>query len=524
MEFNYKYTSAALVSATFLLFSSANAQEAKKEYRQINVDAKAQGKQRTKFENFMVGSDYPGTLIRDDSLAQLRLTQKELGFKYIRFHAIFHDDLGTYKEVNGKPVYDWTKIDYLYDNLLKMGIKPFVELGFTPHDMRTSDQTIFYWKGNTSHPDRTKWAALIKEFINHITERYGKSEVESWYYEFWNEPNLDGFFEKADQKAYFELYTITANTIKAINPNLKVGGPATAGAAWVPEFLKYTQETNTPVDFIATHTYGVDSGFLDEYGVSDQKLSTNPDAVVNDIRRVRQEIQASYKPDLPLYFTEWSTSYNPRDSIHDSHLSASYILDKTYNSKDYLQGMSYWTYSDLFEEPGPQTKPFEGGFGLLNPQGIRKPAYFAYKYLNQLGEFELANTDKQSQITKDNSGIKILAWSYKLPNQTASNRSFFTKEWPSKETTPIKINLNNLTKGKYEVVIYKTGYNSNDAYSEYIRMGMPKTLTLQEIAKLNKLTEDKPEIKEIRVTSSGKYSLTLPHKEYDVSLIKIRKK
>jgi hypothetical protein len=100
-----------------------------------------------------VGSDYPGTLLREDSLGQLKTARDELGFRYVRFHAIFHDVLGTYRVVDGQPVYDWTKIDQLYDRLLKMGIKPFVELGFTPDAMKSSDQTIFWWKGNTSHPD-----------------------------------------------------------------------------------------------------------------------------------------------------------------------------------------------------------------------------------------------------------------------------------------------------------------------------------------------------------------------------------
>jgi beta-xylosidase len=179
---------------------------------------------RDRFADLSVGSDYPGTLIRDDSLAQLKTAKDELGFRYIRFHAIFHDVLGTYKEVDGKPVYDWTKLDYLYDRLLKMGVKPFVELGFTPLAMRSSDLSIFYWKGNTSHPDPKKWAGLVDAFVRHVQDRYGKEEVRSWFFEVWNEPNLDGFWEKADQKAYFELFDITSRTIKAIDPALRVGG------------------------------------------------------------------------------------------------------------------------------------------------------------------------------------------------------------------------------------------------------------------------------------------------------------
>src|ERR1019366_10785313 len=110
----------------------------------------------------------------------------------------------------------------------------------------------------------------------------------------------------------------------------------------------------------------------------DTKLSPSPDAIVGDIRRVRKEITASAFPGLPLYFTEWSTSYTPRDFVHDSYISAPYILAKLKACQGLLQGMSYWTYTDLFEAPGPPPTPFHGGFGLLNGEGLPRPAYFPY--------------------------------------------------------------------------------------------------------------------------------------------------
>ncbi|MGA9659021.1 MAG: beta-xylosidase, partial [Asticcacaulis sp.] len=284
--------------------------------RHIPIDVAQAGQPLDRFFDLSVGSDYPGTLIRDDSLTQLTTIRDELGFRYIRFHAIFHDVLGTYKVVDGKPVYDWTKIDYLYDRLLSIGIKPFVELGFTPEAMKTSDNKIFWWKGNTSHPDPKQWMALVTAFTQHITDRYGRTEVQSWPFEVWNEPNLNGFWEGADQAAYFSLYDDTARAIKAVDPKIKVGGPSTAGAAWVPEFIAHTQKSGAPVDFITTHTYGVHGGFLDEKGQSDTKLSMSPDAILGDVRNVRKQISDSATPGLPLYFTEWSTSYTPRDPVH----------------------------------------------------------------------------------------------------------------------------------------------------------------------------------------------------------------
>ena len=382
----------------------------------VNID-KTSGR-LDHFFDLSVGSDYPGTLIHDDSQVQLKLAVDELGFRYIRFHAIFHDVLGTVQVKNGATVYNWSKIDQLYDELLAKHIRPFVELGFSPEALATSQKSIFYWKGNTSHPDPTGWHNLVDAFIRHIETRYGKEEVRTWYFEVWNEPNLSGFWEGADQKAYFELYDLTAKTIKSIDPELRVGGPATAGVAWIPEFLAHVKESGAGIDFVSTHTYGVEGGFLDEAGKNDTKLNPSSEAIIGDVKRAREQISESAFPDLPLYFTEWSTSYTPRDAIHDSYISAAYILAKLKACQGLVQGMSYWTYTDLFEEPGPPTAPFQGGFGLLNPEGIRKPAYFAYKYLHALQGDSIETDDPQAMLTTKDGGLTALIWDFEQPIQS----------------------------------------------------------------------------------------------------------
>jgi xylan 1,4-beta-xylosidase len=473
------------------------------------------------FFDLSVGSDYPGTLIRDDSQAQLKTAVDELGFRYIRFHAIFHDVLGTVKMVDGKPVYDWTGIDKLYDALLERRIKPFVELSFTPEALATSKNSIFYWKGNTSHPKLDPWADLVAAFVRHIEQRYGQDEVRTWFFEVWNEPNLSGFWEKADQKAYFELYDQTAKTIKQTDPKLRVGGPATAGAAWVPEFLAHVKQSGAAVDFIATHTYGVDGGFLDEQGQSDTKLSPSPEAIVGDIRRVRKEIEASAYPGLPLYFTEWSTSYTPRDPVHDSYVSAAYILAKIKASQGLLQGMSYWTYTDLFEEPGPPTAPFQGGFGLMNPQGIRKPAWFAYKYLHALSSQSLAVDDAQTMAATGGNGLEAVIWDFEQPEQKLSNRPYYTKVQPSHAAAPVALTVEHLKPGvEYWLEVRRTGFRHNDAYTAYLELGSPKSLTDAQVAQLNALTPDQPERAEaVTASAAGSVSLTLPFSSNDIVLV-----
>ncbi len=474
-----------------------------------------------RFFDLSVGSDYPGTLIRDDSQQQLQTAVDELGFRYIRFHAIFHDVLGTVRQVNGQTVYDWTKIDQLYDDLLAKNIKPFVELSFTPEALATSGNSIFYWHGNTSHPKPAAWTDLVAAFIRHIEQRYGQPEVRSWFFEVWNEPNLSGFWEGGDQKAYFALYDLTARTIKSIDPDLRVGGPATAGAAWIPDFLAHVHQSGVSIDFVSTHSYGVNGGFLDANGKSDVKLDPSPGAIISDVRRVRQQISASPFPRLPLYFTEWSTSYTPRDPVHDSYISAPYILSKLKASTGFVQGMSYWTYSDLFEESGPPPTAFHGGFGLISRDGIRKPAFFAYKYLHALQGDSILSTDPQSMLAFDGRNFTAVIWDFAQPTQNVSDRPFYTQLIPARSAAPVSLRVTHLVPGvAYHLQIHRTGFHSNDAYSAYLEMGSPTDLTPPQIAHLNFLTRDTPETDRIlHASNAGALTINLPMSSNDIVLV-----
>ncbi|WP_115584998.1 GH39 family glycosyl hydrolase [Xanthomonas arboricola] len=491
--------------------------------RDIAVDLSTAGKPVDRFATLSVGSDFPGTLIRADTQAHLVPAVQELGFRYIRFHDVFHDALGTVKEVDGKLVYDWTKLDQLYDALLAKRIRPFVELGFTPGAMKTSEQTLFYWKGNTSHPDPAKWTQLIDAYVRHIRDRYGADEVRQWYFEVWNEPNLKDFWENADQQAYFDLYANTARTIKAIDPQLRVGGPSTAGADWVPELLAFVAKNTLPIDFVTTHTYGVDGGFLDEDGKQDVKLSASPDAIVGDVRRVHAQIKASAFPQLPLYFTEWSSSYTPRDYVHDSYISAPYILTKLKQVQGLVQGMSYWTYTDLFEEPGPPPTPFHGGFGLMNREGIRKPAWFAYKYLNALQGREIPLPDAHALAAVDGKRIAALVWDWQQPVQAVSNTPFYTKLVAATESAPLQLRMTNVPAGNYPLQVRKTGYRRNDPLSLYIDMGLPKALDQTQLTQLQQATRDTPEQDtRIRVGADGLVEVNVPMRSNDVVLVTLQ--
>jgi len=510
-----------LILSTLVLASSCLMAQT----RDITLDAQqVQGPLNPAF-NMTIGAGRANEGLRADWQQQLAEIKKDAGFRYIRMHGLLSDDMGVYKiDAQGHEYYSFQYIDALYDYLLSIDVKPFVELGFMPSALASSDKTIFWWRGNVTPPHSyDKWGTLIEKLVQHWTERYGSEEVATWYFEVWNEPNLDGFWA-GSQAEYFKLYDYAARAIKKVNPIYKVGGPATAGAAWIPDMIAHCADNKIPLDFVSTHSYGVNQGFLDEFGTTGTVLAKDAMAVSGDVLRNRQEIAQSAMPKLELHYTEWSASYTPADPMHDSYHEAAYILQKIKQSGAAVQSMSYWVFTDIFEEAGPRFEAFHGGFGLINTQGIKKPAYFAYEFLNKLGATELRNSDAQSIATTDNKGnVQLLFWdfTYTLPEKT-NNQQYYIKDLPAATKGEAKVNLTGLKKGKYTLRISQVGYQRNDAFTAYIGMGLPAQLTRAQVSELKALATGKPaQEKIIRIAKNGSYSLSLPLRENDVYLVEV---
>ena len=496
--------------------------------RTINIDCnKSSGKLNTMFKT-CVGAGRANEGLRADWQQQLSYVKKQCDFKYIRMHGLLTDDMAVYTtDSKGNPQYNYMYVDALIDFLQSIGMKPFVELGFMPNALASGHQTIFWWKGNVTPPsDYNKWADLIKNLAQHFTERYGAEEVKTWYFEVWNEPNLSPGFWTGTQADYFKLYKYAAEAVKSVNKDYRVGGPATAGAAWESETIDFCEKNNVPIDFISTHSYGVTQGFLDEYGHSGTVLSKDSMAVSGDVLQSRKEIATSAKPGLELHYTEWSSSYTPSDPLHDSYHEAAYILEKLKQAGNAANSMSYWVFTDIFEEPGPRYTPFHGGFGLLTIQGINKPAFYAYQFLNKLGNTALVNKDARSWAAKNAHGdLQLLLWDFTntLPDST-NNQNYYIKDLPSKPKGNVTINLSHVPPGKYKMELYKIGYRVNDVYTSYVDMGKPNQLNKQQVEKLKKQNNGSPvATQQIEIKPGGTFSKEFNIRENDVILVNLIK-
>jgi len=350
----------------------------------FSCDCRGKSEALPHFWEYCVGSGRAALALRADWQAQLKQAHEELGFRHVRFHGILDDDMGTLDEEKGELLYSFHNADKIFDFLRSIDMRPIVELSFMPHALASGDHTVFHYKANVTPPaDYGKWATLVAKLAGHWIERYGANEVAGWPMEVWNEPNMKGFWT-GSQQDYFKLFETTHKALKHVHPDLKVGGPVTAQNAWIQEFLDYCEKAGVPPDFVSTHTYPTDA--LGKPG--DDTRQTLSESHLGILRERATEVRKQVA-DKPLYYTEWCTSSNPRDELHDEPYAAAYITHAMLDMGDVVDAYSYWTFSDIFEENFFPAKPFQGGFGLMNIEGIPKPAWRAFEILHRLGEEKL---------------------------------------------------------------------------------------------------------------------------------------
>lgn len=377
---------------------------------------------RAQFNNntaFCVGTGRMGLALQKEYHDQLAIAQELCHFKHIRGHGLFCDDMAIYQpwtdeEGAEHEGYNFTYLDRVMDDYRSLGLKPFIELGFMPGKMASGTQTIFYWKGNTTPPaDHQKWADMVKATLRHLADRYGEEEVSTWPCEVWNEPNLPGFWEHADEAAYHQLYKTSVLAVKEALPQMRVGGPAICGGStsldWVRNFLTFCRDEKLPVDFLTRHAYmGEDPKRQGRYLYHTMRTV---DSIIEEMQATREIIDSFPEyAGMEMHVTEFNTSYHPFCPIHDTNYNAALIAGLLSRMGDVCASYSYWTFGDVFEEQGVPSRPFHGGFGMIANQLIAKPTMWAFHFFANL-KGECAYRDDRCLLMKQADGsYEGVAW------------------------------------------------------------------------------------------------------------------
>jgi xylan 1,4-beta-xylosidase len=485
----------------FLLFSltaTLMAQES------VTIDATAPTTALPHFWEQMFGSGRAILSLRQSYRDDLRAVKGITDFKYVRFHAILHDEVGVYNEdEHGNAVYNFAYVDQIYDGLLQNGVKPLVEISFMPKKLAFNPDALhpFWYKPNVS-PTKSyeKWDDLIRHFAQHLVDRYGIEEVSTWYFEVWNEPNIDFWGGIPRERSYFELYDHTARSLKSVSPRIRVGGPATAAAAWVDEFLKHAADKNIPVDFVSTHGYADDT--VEDLFHTNEAIEMD-DRVCRAIAKVHGQIKASAMPQLPLLWTEWNVPgmLEARDTPYVGPALANTVRE----CDGMVDMMSFWTFSDVFEEGGPGAKPFVGMFGLRAEGGINKPSFYDFGLMHQLGDQRIANDSKDVLVTRRQNGdLAIAAWNLVDPDKQGGPKS-------------MEITFSHVPPNA-EVSIQRVDEDHGNALKKFVALGSPRYPTPAQVKEMNDASALPPP--EQTKLTNGKLSLQL--KRNALLLITIR--
>jgi xylan 1,4-beta-xylosidase len=400
--------------------------------------------------NKVIGSCHLGTMLYERTLRHLEMAHRDLGVRYLRCHGLLsgspdlcswstRSNVGLEPELGfdvdqlaaaGDVMHNFAFIDLITDRLLDIGVRPFVEIGFMPRILASSRHTLTRYDAYTSPPrDYKLWSDLIEHLVSHWRSRYGISEISQWYYEVWNEPNLEGFWS-GGMLEYFKLYDHTARAVKSVHPDLRVGGPATAGRAnaHIDAFLRFCKEHGTPVDFVTSHSYADRSSkYTGEFCYHQMR---EPTFLPNRFKQMREEIDASPIPGLPLHITEYNSTVSSREIIHDIPFNAAYLAQTLSEAGQYAETCSYWAVSDIFTEEGVPPAEFHGGFGMINIHDIPKPTYHLFHFFSQLGDRVLSRDARHLFTRRDDGHIVGVLWNpndSSRPTQTAPCRIVLPK-------------------------------------------------------------------------------------------------
>jgi len=445
----------------------------------ITIDADAPAHPFPHYWEQMFGSGRAILSLRDSYRRDLRAVRQITGFNYVRFHGILDDDVGVYdQDKAGHPIYNFSYVDQIYDGLLANEVKPFVELSFMPYKLAARQNLQAFWyHPNVSPPkDYAKWDDLITHLVKHLVDHYGVDEVATWYFEVWNEPNLDFWTGTPRQESYFELYDHTARDIKSVSPKLRVGGPASAQAAWVGDMIRHAEQTHVPLDFVSTHVYGNDKA-SDVFHTSEN--IPRDQMVCRAVNKVHEEIRASARPDIPLIWSEFNAAYDNEVAVTDSVYMGPWLATTIAQCDGLTQMMSLWTFSDVFEEQGVVKTPFYGGFGLIAEDNLPKPSFYAMEILHLLGQERIQNSNPNVLVTRTaNGSLTIAVWNLVNPGASGAART-------------VKLQFKGI-KPDAHVSIRRVDEKNGDTLSLWQEMGSPSYPTQAQLEALRQRSRPSP--------------------------------
>ena len=493
--------------------------------------------------------DHAYLALRSDYQEQLTQVHNELNIEYIRFHGIFDDDVGILNSQDPSMGYSYANIDKIYDFFVSIGIKPVVELDFAPSLLSTINTTLnnYYYPVYPGPPkDNQQWYYLVRNFTQHLTDRYGSDNVSQWYFEAWNEPNC-GNWRNTDGssndskllESFEETYVFTSKAVKSVNSSYKIGGPATCRGSWFDTFPRWAIENGIELDYYSTHLYpgNANSNANTHNGLLELYLN-----VSDSIRNVSDN---KIKIGITAYGCTVEKTYNHSVGSHDSSYNAACFLtlasqfqELELNNPDQFIIMSFTGFTDIWEQRGILYPEFHNGYGWLTHNKIKKPTYCGLQLLNMFasGRYFYNNIERlNSNSSELNTTLEVFITMDNKTSEDSNEIVIFVMNWIQIENKindeTVRIDLENIVNSnEYNdvAIVYRIDKENNHCNPNVVwqNMGSPTNLDKKQLKALNEASEMGYEMLNVTGNNGNKngFSVTVDVPKYGVAAVVIQRK
>ncbi len=474
------------------------------------ADARAEGTRLRHTWKTFTGVSSAKELLLADVQDMLRQLQRDVGFRYVKFHGILSDDMRVcLPDREGRLQYSFVYVDKVLDFLHSIGLKPLIQLGFMPEALaKTPQRRIMQSNMINSEPeDLNAWCDLVRAFVSHLISRYGQAEVESWLFTVWNEPDTPlTLFGFASDEEFFRFYRATWQTLRAVHPGLRVAAPSTYydpidNGTWLRRFTEWCARNDCMADDILFHYYGTNLAPSQwgkeknlDFPLARLQLTKDERLLDKSISLIRSYADEAYGPNSHVYLTEWNFSPAHRSLLGDTCFRSCYLVKNILENIDRLDGMGYWMLTDLFEERQVPQAMFHGGLGLFTYNGVPKATYYAYWLLAKLGDTLIGHGDGWF-LTRQGSEYQLMLYHYRHYSDLYASGEMFDMTETDRYTAfgpyqkrAFDICLTAVADGSWQVQEYILNRQHGSSFDKWVEMGAQPLPSQEECELLGSLS------------------------------------
>ncbi len=468
---------------------------------------------------------------------QIRRAQEEIGYEYIRFHGILDSDMHVYwEDENGKPYFHFTYVNMLFDFILSLGLKPYVELSFMPSQLAREQTRIFDRSSVFSGCIALdKWRNLIRAVVQNFIDRYGREEVLQWRFTTISRSYMHlGCILPED---YDALYENCYRGVKSVDSELSFGGPGCFAyliqeANGFSQFFDLARERDCIPDFITMqchpHDQSAEDGLFMSYTYNQQSapavLSDDDDFLLHSMQKLKALLKEYGMEDKEIFIEECTSTLWQRDLSGDTCYKASWLAKNVCDNED-MAVFGYWLLTDFMEERARLESVYHGGYGMFTYNGIPKASYYSMVLLGQLGN-EIVAKGENWMLTRKGEEYQMILFNcsryssiYRYRYQRLENPEDAYSVFEQGEKLHFRFCLEHLPEGNYLIEQTKISREQGSSFDQWLELGAPPCPDVKSVAYLKKYSHPMNTVKRREAQNGLHFSLEMA--PMDTMLIKI---